>query len=334
MLTEHVRPRIDVHSHVIPPSLGEREPSNESRPWIELGHDRGEVFVRGRHFRTVDPTCWDMSRRLSALLAAGIDRQVLSPMPELFSYWAPDVDARALCAEVNEWLSDTIEANDAFDAFGIVPLQNPDTAAEMLSEVVALGLAGVEIGSHVNGVPLHDDRFSSFFAEADRLELVVFVHAFHPNGADDFGTAAAANAVLFPLEIGRALGGLVAEGTLCRHASLKVLGSHGGGALSALLPRLDFLWETTDALQSVLPERPSEIARRLHVDSLVYSSDVLDLVIDQLGATAVVGGTDHPFLELPAGVAVELAPTLDANAERLLARAHVDSSPSVSRRGA
>jgi hypothetical protein len=57
----------------------------------------------------------------------------------------------------------------------------PVTPAE-LSEVAKTGLAGVEIGSTVDGASLADDRFEGFFAEAERLRTPIFVHAAgHPD---------------------------------------------------------------------------------------------------------------------------------------------------------
>jgi aminocarboxymuconate-semialdehyde decarboxylase len=75
-------------------------------------------------------------------------------------------------------------APDRFSGLGMVPLQDPELAARELSEVKALGFAGVEVGSNVNGRPIGDPAFLPFFAEAAALGLAVFVHSFHPLGLD------------------------------------------------------------------------------------------------------------------------------------------------------
>ena len=47
----------------------------------------------------------------------------------------------------------------------------------------ALGLKGVHVGSHVNGVSIADERFYPFFEAAESLGLFVFVHGIKPGGA-------------------------------------------------------------------------------------------------------------------------------------------------------
>lgn len=312
-------PRIDFHTHVVPATLSTPRGPDDSRPVLVAGDTHGEVYIRGQHFRTIVRECWDLAARAEAMATRGVTRHVLSPMPELFSYWAPVDAAVRLCREINEWLAAGVAAGrGAFTALGTVPLQEPDTATAMLADIAGLGLAGVEIGTHVNGVPLHAARFEGFFSEAERLGLTVFVHAFHPHERDWFETPAAANGVLFPIEIGRALGGLIMGGTLSRHPALKLVASHGGGALAAFLPRLDFIWSATDALADVIERPPSEVARSLHVDSLVYDNALLELLAARLGDTAVVYGTDYPFFPAPPDPPDHLVAALDRAAEQLL----------------
>jgi len=316
-----MRPRIDFHTHVVPSTLSTARGRADSRPVLVPGDTHGDVYVRGEHFRTIVRECWDLAARVASMADRGVVQHVLSPMLELFGYWAPVDESVGLCREINEWLAAGVADGDgAFAALGIVPLQAPDVATEMLSTFAELGLAGVEIGTHVNGVPLRDARFEEFFAEAERLGMTVFIHAFHPHERELFESPGAANGVLFPIEIGRALGGLIVGGTLSRHPGLKVVASHGGGALTAFLPRLDFIWSATDALTGEIDRSPSEIARGLHVDSLVYDNALLGLVAALLGDSAIVYGTDFPFFPEPPAPPDHLAGVFDRTAERLLSR--------------
>lgn len=324
-----MRPSIDVHSHVVPATFTSDRDGSPWRPLLDAGTERGEVYVHGRHFRSVTRSCWDLARRREEIAGRGISRQVLSPMPELFSYAAPVDACTELCAEVNDWIAAAVaDGEGAFDGFGMVPLQAPDVAASSLQRLQSAGLRGVEVGSHVEGMPLHDPRFAEFYAEAARLGLVVFVHSFHPPGAECFGHPAAANAVLFPVEIGRALAGLVTEGVLLREPALRVLGSHGGGALAQLLPRLDMMWRVSEGFDGSLDTAPSELACRLHVDSLVYDHDLLTLVAKSLGDGSLTHGTDFPFLPDPSPPpTASLAARMDTNATRLLRDDHAPAGP-------
>jgi len=192
-----------------------------------------------------------------------------------------------------------------FHGFGIVPLQDPEGSASMLAEVAESGLRGVQVGSNVDGVPLHDARYAPFFAEAERLGLAVFVHAFHPHGFDTITGGPAASGVTFPNEIGFAAAGLVAEGVLHRHPALRFCMSHGAGSLGLCLPRMDRMWEFDPGFQERLPVRPSDLARGLFVDLLVFAPYALELVLQILGRDRVVVGSDYPFMPDAPGAVLE-----------------------------
>jgi aminocarboxymuconate-semialdehyde decarboxylase len=318
---------IDAHTHVVPTGLA--APSRHER-WpvvVERADLTADVLVAGRVFRTVSRAAYDLEYRVGQL--ASDHMQVLSPMPELFSYWSESAAAVDYCASVNEWIASGVARFPrAFRGLGIVAMQDPATACDQLSQVAALGLSGVEIGSNVAGVALHDPRYLEFFAEAARLGLVVFIHAFHPQGIDSFSDAMAGNGVTFPNEVGQAVGGLIAEGVLERFGELKLLASHGGGSLVSLLPRLRFIAENYERSRLLMPRDPAEYARRIHYDLLVFSAPLLDLMIDTVGAERIVVGSDKPFMDADSVGLLDRLPHLGAaavegirwaNAERLFA---------------
>jgi aminocarboxymuconate-semialdehyde decarboxylase len=64
-----------------------------------------------------------------------------------------------------------------------VALQHPDLAAAQLEHAVKrLGLRGVLIGCSVNGEELSDPKFHPFWAKAEQLDVVIFIH---PQGTGD-----------------------------------------------------------------------------------------------------------------------------------------------------
>ena len=154
-------------------------------------------------------------------------------------------------------------------------------------------------------MPLHDPRYAPFFAEADRLGLAVFVHTFHPHTFETITGGPAASGVTFPNEIGFAAAGLVAEGVLHRHPALRVCASHGAGSLGLCLPRMDRMWDFDPDFRERLPERPSDLARRLFADLLVFAPHTLEYVIAVLGSDRVVVGSDFPFMPDPPGAILE-----------------------------
>lgn len=319
---------IDVHSHVVPRELPFGMSGDERWPRVEPGDEFDDVIVCNKLFRRVRRTAWDLDRRLEEISAYGVRTQVLSVMPELFSYWAQADQATEFCDATNRWLATSCANSDgAFLGFGIVPMQDPERAAAMVESVAQLGLLGIEVGSNINGVSIGDHRFLPVWREAERLGLCVFVHAFHPCRIDQFQPEVGP-AVTFPLEIGEGVGALIASGVLSLVPRLRVLASHGGGSAALTLSRLAYVWESGGRVREWLPESPWDIARRLFYDCLVFDIDALQFLINRFGENQVVVGSDYPFIELPIGqLLVEgaevLAPDVlekisNANARRLL----------------
>ena len=63
------------------------------------------VMISGKVYRTVSDRCWDTRARVADMALQGVGRQVLSPMPELLSYWMDAGDGAALCRYLNEQIA-------------------------------------------------------------------------------------------------------------------------------------------------------------------------------------------------------------------------------------
>ena len=291
---------IDIHTHVVPIDFPAYCGRHRETRWPQMraadcGHR--SVIIDGKVFRTVSQECWDIDRRRAAMAAAGISRQVLSPMPELLSYWLAPDDALSLCRHINDTIGNMVEeAPDLFSGLGCVPLQDPESAIRELERVMSGGrFKGVEIGTNVNGVPIGDPRFESFFAAAESLGAAIFVHALHPAGLDRLvGPPALAQLVAFPGENALAIASMITGGTLDRHPELRIAFSHGGGGFALTLPRLMFGWQHLD-FGGRIARSPLEQARSVFYDTLVYDKSTLLHLIEMFGVTQLCLGTDHPF---------------------------------------
>jgi len=257
------------------------------------------VMIDGKVFRTVAPEAWSGSRRLADMDAMGVELQVLSPMPELLSYWMDPVPGAALCRHLNEQIAAAVaERPDRFVGLAAVPLQDVGRAVdEMQYAVGKLGLAGVEIGTNVNDVPLGDASLLPFFEAAEALDAAVFIHPLRPCGMSRLvGPAALEQVLAFPGETGLAAASLLTGGTLTRCPRLRIALSHGGGSFATLVARLQHAWQVLPVLQEKLHEPPLALARRLYFDSLVYHPALLREQIEMFGVTQTVIGTDYPFV--------------------------------------
>ncbi|MDE0031488.1 MAG: amidohydrolase, partial [Deltaproteobacteria bacterium] len=113
---------IDVHTHIVPedfPPAGNRAAGNRWPSMDRTGAETAKVMIAGRNFRTVLDRCWSVPRRLREMAAAdyAVDRQVLSPMPELLAYRLDPEDGLDLARYLNEVLMRMVdEAPDRFYA--------------------------------------------------------------------------------------------------------------------------------------------------------------------------------------------------------------------------
>jgi aminocarboxymuconate-semialdehyde decarboxylase len=292
-------PLIDVHCHVVPKSFPE-DPTGGSAPWPSVRcaacQTKAEVFMGDRAFRAIDDRSWDPARRIADMDADGVTLQVLSPMPELLSYWLPPEASSAALARVNETIASMVQARpDRFAGLGAVPLQDPELAARDLGSLKRdLGLRGVEVGSNVLGAYLGDPRFEPFFAAAEAEGMAVFVHALHPISGKDVSPMLAPFAA-FPVDTALCAASLIMAGVLERYPNLRIGFSHGGGALAPLIHRMEFGWSATKGFDGRLPQSPKAYARKLYLDSLVYDGAYL-AHLTELAPGRVFLGTDYPYL--------------------------------------
>jgi aminocarboxymuconate-semialdehyde decarboxylase len=292
---------VDTHAHVIPenfPSyLGSSMPSDW--PSMAPAHEcHRNVMISGKVYRTVSDRCWDTGRRIADFDEMGIELQAISPMPELLSYWMKPSDGAQLVRYLNEQISEMIGlSNGRMVGLGAVPLQDMDLALRELRYIKEkLGFAGVEIGSNVNGVAIGDPRLDVFFEACEAMDVSVFVHALRPTGMDRLvGPAPLQQVLAYPSDVGLAAASVLTTNLIVRRPKLRIAFSHGGGTLSALLPRLEKAVSVFPALKEKITQSPTEQARKLFYDTLVFDTLTLQHLVAKFGATQLMIGTDYPF---------------------------------------
>ena len=294
---------------------------------------RREVMVGGRRVRTVDihahcevPTLWiaikdhpqakalrdpitapigpaeSLSRvedRLKDLDERGIDVQALSINP--FWYETPPDLARLIVKIQNEAMAEVCAAHpDRFVGLATVALQHPDLAAEQLEEAVKkLGMRGCLVHANVNGAELASPKFHPFWAKAEALGCLVFIHpaGFRRDEPRFRGNGTLGNVIGNPLDTTVALSHLIFEGTLDRFPGVKICAAHGGGYLPSFVDRAGHCVEYTGnwpADCKAVGKLPSEYMKQLYFDSLVYSAEGLRHLVAEAGASQILLGTDYP----------------------------------------
>lgn len=313
---------IDVHTHVVPESFPAYLGSRLGAPWPSMAPAQAchrHVMVSGAIYRTVSHQCWDCAVRTADMDAKRIGRQVLSPMPELLSYWMAPEDGAAMCQYLNGTIATMVSrAPSRFLGLGAVPLQDVPLAIRELERIMTdLGLNGVEIAGSVEGKAIGDPSFMPFFQAAAAMGAAVFVHPLRPTGMERLvGPAALEQVLAFPGETGLAAASLITGGTLHNVPGLRIAFSHGGGTLSALLPRLQFAWNHLAPIRNAVSADPGSMARMMYFDDLVYDAATIHRLIDVFGKTQIMAGSDYPFAIMDSDPSARLD-SLNLSAETL-----------------
>ena len=242
----------------------------------------------------------DLDVRMAAMDATGIDVQALSISVGQYFHWADRDLAAKIIRVQNEKLAEVSAAHpDRFVPIGAVALQHPDLAASQLEYAMTeLGHRGVMLTGSIDGRELADPMNNPFWAKAEELGAVVFIHprGFAEGESRLQGNGRLGNIIGNPLETTVALSHLIFEGTLDRYPGLKLVGAHGGGYLPSYIGRSDHCHTSDDrGCAGEEQKKPSDYLKQIYFDSLVYRTQNLQQLIDEAGADQIVLGTDYPY---------------------------------------
>jgi aminocarboxymuconate-semialdehyde decarboxylase len=267
---------IDIHAHCLFPEAAEMMGNPRPIPGQILG-----------------------SARLQMMDEQGIDMEALSINP--FWYGTnPELSTKLIDLQTEKLYAWCNAHSDRFVAFAPVALQFPEMAARQLEHAVKeMGFKGAAIGGNVNGEEISAERFAPFWAKAQELDALIFIH---PQGLSvpDLqkrlqGNGFLVNVIGNPLETTVALSHLIFDGTLDQFPGLKICGAHGGGYLPSYADRSDQGCRAfPQNCSGQLKKKPTEYLRQLYVDSLVFTAEGLRHLTAVCGSSQILLGTDHP----------------------------------------
>lgn len=287
---------VDIHCHLGVPAADALVREQGGSPTFDATLSPETIEVNKRMFAAIGCKLNGVEERIADMDVLGIDVQAISPSPGLYYYGTPPELGREAARLVNDAVADAAARHpDRLVGMGTVPLQNVEFAiAEMHRCLGSLGLRGIEIGTNVSGIDLHDARFRPFFAAAEELGTLLFLHPLGFTSPARMGQFYFNNLIGNPLETTLALGHLIFGGVLDEYPGLRIVAAHGGGTLPSYWGRLDHGWHAREDCRTCR-HPPSHYLRQLWFDTLVFDRRQLDALIAAHGDTRLCLGTDYPF---------------------------------------
>jgi aminocarboxymuconate-semialdehyde decarboxylase len=291
-------PVIDVHTHML---------TNE---WVALLEQHGgprytlqtvkgglkAIHLDGAPFMTPVPNMFDWEQRIANMNKARVDIAITSlTCPN--AYWgSPEVSLKAARLMNEDMARAQRTWPERIRYFASLPWQHEALALQELKRACDDGAVGVMVLANIGGKALTDSQFANIWKEIDRRALPVLVHPSAPPGVAEMGmhefqlTAS----IGFTFDTSLAIARCIFDGFLDRFPNLKLIASHGGGALPYLVGRLDICWDNIPAARAKTDEPPRNYLRRIYVDSVVFRQDVLDMCVSVCGTDNVLYGSDYP----------------------------------------
>ncbi len=294
--------KIDVHTHILPPSLPKFKEKFGYGGFIQLetmsSCQARMVKDNGDFFREIESNCWDPEVRIKECEKSQVTIQVLSTVPVMFSYWAQPKDALEVCILLNNHIAEVVQKNPKrFIGLGTLPLQSPKLAAGELKRCMEeLKLAGVQIGTHVQNKNLNDPELFPVFQEAAKLNAALFIHPWDMMGEERMPQYLLPWLVGMPAEISLAICSLVFGGVFERLPILRVAFAHGGGAFPGTYGRIQHGFNARpDLCAKDNPYSPEKYIGKFFVDSLVHDAEILKYCMKFFGEEKILLGSDYPF---------------------------------------
>jgi aminocarboxymuconate-semialdehyde decarboxylase len=300
---------IDIHHHFVPEQVIEEARQHGKPLGVQVSEEEnGSIhfsFGNGPKY-ALQQGLTDEVPRLAMMDHGKIAVAALDPSTNILGYDLQGEQAESWCRLYNECVNEFLKKYpDRFTAMAAVPIQEPARAARVLEHAVTeLGFRGAYIATNIHHQYYDSDLFDPFWAKAQDLDVLVFMHPENPAGTELMGSFGLRLVCGNPADTTLSLGILIYSGVLDRFPKLKLCTCHGGGFFPYHVSRFDreFLTGKQATRRADRPNAPrcksmpSAYLKNLYFDTLVYDVETLEFLRRKVGAEHLMLGTDFPYV--------------------------------------
>ena len=290
--------RFDLHTHFYTPEFFQAVKELPSEFSFDTS-STGQTIItyRGARFFGVTPAMTDVSKRIEDMDRVGIDVEVVSlSTPNVF--FTSGEHQPHVARMMNDAYAELIAKHPKrFKGFASIPMDNPDAALTELHRALdELKLNGVILLSNIGGKPLTSPEYRPFFAEANRMQLCIFLHPMLPANSDSFRDYVLGPIIGFPFDTSLAVARMCYDGMFEEFPDIRWIIGHLGGAVPYLMERMDNGFRDFADCRVKIDKLPSVYLKRLYYDTVSFSSHTMTMVRNMVGADHMVMGSDYPHL--------------------------------------
>ncbi len=292
---------VDIHTHILPENWPDLKEKYGYGGFIRLEHHKpcaARMMMDDRFFREVQDNTWSPEARMKDCDRDVVSVQVLSTVPVMFSYWAKPAHTLDLSMLLNDHIAGIVKKYPKrFIGLATVPMQSPELAIQELERsITELGMAGIQIGTHINNWNLDAPEVFEVLEAAQDLGAAVFIHPWDMMGKDNMPKYWLPWLVGMPAETSLAISSMIFGGVLERLPNLRIAFAHGGGSFPATVGRIEHGFNVRPDLCAVDNNvNPREYLGKFYLDSLVHDKTMLNYLVDLMGEDKIALGSDYPF---------------------------------------
>lgn len=289
---------IDLHSHVIPPTIIAAIQGDPQRFGMKITKRDGKLFFERRgKLSEMDREFHDIDAKIAAMDSMRIDISAISVAPPAYFYALPPEAGLAASRLSNDGIAQMVAKYPArLRGMATLPMQDPDAAITELERVVKEHkFKAVEMGTSIEGEQLAHSKFRPLLKTIEQLGCFIFTHPYACTAKGGMDSYELSNTIGYPLDSTLMVAHLMASGALDDLKTLRIVIPHGGGYVPYQIGRFDRAHKHRPAASVDSKSAPYDLFKRFYFDALTHDPRSTRHLITMAGADHVVIGTDNPF---------------------------------------